>query len=67
MRVRDERREGGCLWAGWGGSSWKDTKDEGPHFKNQRLDQSDECHLPHPNIQTHYLSLSLKKKEESVK
>lgn len=41
MRVRDERREDGRLWAQWGGSrDWRDTEDEGPHFKNQRPDQS---------------------------
>lgn len=40
MRVRDERREDGRLWAQWGGSSWRDAEDEGPHFKNQRPDQS---------------------------
>lgn len=27
------RGKDGYLWALWGGSSWKDTEDEGPHFK----------------------------------
>lgn len=33
MRVRDESREGGCLWAQRGGGSWKATEDEGIRFK----------------------------------
>lgn len=61
MRVCDERKEDGCLWAEWEGSSRRDIEDEGPHFKIKGWIKvlADVSPSVHANTQLLFLSLRI--------